>query len=151
MIDCDFKPATVEILIGAGWAPTRAVPPSPYIAEIWEADIPPEAVQEFLRQFGGLKLRFPNPRDPSVTSEFHFNHEVASSHTSRLQLRDWSGRLDEAVWPVGEAHHGHMIVLMGASGHVFAGMDEVLVELGDDACAAVEAICSGRPVRTISS
>ena len=151
MSDCEFTPATLEILRGAGWGPTRAVVPTPYIAKIWDAGTPPDAVQKFLRQFGGLKLRFPNTRNHSVMSEFHFDHEIASRHTSPSQLLEWSGQLDESVWPVGEAHYGHMIVLMGASGCVFAGMDEVLVELGVDACAAVETICSGGPVRTISN
>jgi hypothetical protein len=42
-------------------------------------------------------------------------------------------------------------LLMGASGMVFAGRDELLITVGNSAADAIEALCTGRPPAEVMS
>jgi hypothetical protein len=56
----------------------------------------------------------------------------------------WSRRAGEALCPIGQAFCGHMTLVLGASGTVYAGMDDILKVVAPTLEAAVEVLTSGR-------
>jgi hypothetical protein len=108
-------------------------------------------VADFLREFGGLTLTFSHARVAGVQDDCHFDPALAAADVSSEWVTYWGGGVDERLCVIGEAYRRNMTLVMGPSGRIFAGRDELLSVVGDDAIDAIEALCTGRsPVKLMT-
>jgi SUKH-3 immunity protein len=141
-----FSPATITVLEASGWRPGRSIDINVWVRALKSDgyDAFP-SVAEFLREFGGLKLVFPHAKVAGVEDDCQFDPALAAADVSPERVSYWAGGIDERLCVVGEAHRRNMTLVMGISGKVFAGRDELLLAIGDDGEDAIEALCTGRP------
>jgi hypothetical protein len=107
-------------------------------------------VRGFLREFGGLSISFPHHKVPDLVDDCHFDACHAASGVFPDRVAKWAGQVDEPLCVIGEAFRNHMTLVMGQSGAVFAGMDDLLLKIGDSGTDAIEGLCTGRAFQEIS-
>ncbi len=105
----------------------------------------PTAVADFIKRFGGIEIHFPHPSSTKMKEDcFHFNIAKAIAHTDTHWITcNYSDRVGENLYIVGEAFHSSMVLCMSETGRYYAGADEYLVYLGEDINAALESLYTG--------
>lgn len=135
------------VLREAGWYEGRSVGASDYALANAAAGCPwSAAADSFLREFGGLLLRFLR-LDGSVSNlSFNVPQALANPRVAiaREQYRQRLGLSELTV--IGQAYEEDLILLMDARGQVYGGgCDECLYLVGTDGAAAINAICLDLP------
>jgi hypothetical protein len=105
----------------------------------------PIVVADFIKNFGGVEVHFPHPSSTRMKEDcFHFNIAEAIAHTDTHWITcNYSDRVGENLYVVGEAFHSSMVLCMSETGRYYAGADEYLVYLGADINAALESLYTG--------
>ncbi|WP_400192965.1 SUKH-3 domain-containing protein [Hymenobacter sp. B81] len=145
-----FSDATAAVLAAAGWHPGRSIITLYYRLSLWLAGYPwLLAVEQFLREYGGLRLTFPSKS--ARTDTLHLNPNQAAAGRDACWIREnYARRLgNHLLCPIGEAYTDHLILFMDDAGKVYGGYDEFLCFIADSGAAALEAICQGQPMPEI--
>ena len=100
------------------------------------------AVENFLSRFGGIKVVIPHPKVAGSKSTFHFNAAVAVERVFKSTVDEYSTHAGEELCVVGEAENGYLTLMVGPSGKMYAGQDDFLYLVGNDAEASIERLCS---------
>lgn len=113
-------PATVlERLARAGWAPGRSVP----LPKDLPADFPLfPAAEAVLREFGGLHIGSVEPGQECATSDLSVSPASAAGSSAHTGLATSTG---SRLYPLGEFHHGHALLLMDEDGAIYTYFDEL--------------------------
>lgn len=135
--------AATARLTAAGWYPGRAVPVEPFLEPLVEEDyeIPP-VLREFLRGYGGLEFEYPNPYRPELADTCGIDPQLAIDALFKIRVGLWGERVGAQLVPFGEA--GRLFLVMAADGRVWAGFDEILIEIGSSPEDALDALCEVR-------
>jgi SUKH-3 immunity protein len=141
-----FSELTVQCLLRAGWHSGRSVDLPDGIEAELRADghvLLPSA-RAFLVEFSGLTVMHPHAKTPT-RDRFMIDALLATRRRDPTWVREYERRTGEAaLTPVGEAARGHLIMCMGADGHVYGGYDGFLIRLGISGDDAIEGLCGGR-------
>ncbi|GAB2944401.1 hypothetical protein GCM10027048_06490 [Hymenobacter coalescens] len=142
-----FSDEVWHILREAGWQEGRSVNTSPYALANASAGYPwSGAADAFLREFGGLQLRFFR-HDGSISNlQFQVAPAVAHRQTSNAQ-QEFATRLAlPSLTVIGLAYDEDLVLLMDGRGRVYGGgCDECLYLVGSDGPAAITAVCLDLP------
>jgi hypothetical protein len=143
--DFALSPVTESLVRAAGWTPDRQTDISTYVKSLaGEGYTIPTTVSSFLSSFGGLRVRHPHHRVPGTDDSFHFDPIRAVSRNFKENIDAFADRIGRPVVPVGEAFTDYMVLLMSADGRFFAGLDDLLVFVGNDPAEALETLCTGK-------
>jgi hypothetical protein len=147
----NFSPKTLATLKRAGWHEDRHVDTSEYSEFLRATGVPvhQQAIQ-FWENFGGLRVVHPHSRVPSAEDYFEINPIQATRRTDIRNLRRFSERVGTPLCIIGEAFRGYMVLLMDATGRVYAGLDNLLKLVGSSGEEAIEALCSGQKLAPLS-
>jgi hypothetical protein len=147
----EFSRPTMSVLREAGWQPGRQVDTTQYLHLLQsEGYEPSRAVDDFLRDFGGIRVVFPRRNVPGQNEEFHFDPAIAAHHASPGWVKSYSARVGAQLCPIGEAGRGYMLLTMDPTGRVFAGYDDLLWKVGNTGRDAIEALSSERKLEAIT-
>lgn len=145
MMARSFSERTARLLSQAGWSPHRTVDASQAVAYLRSDGYAVFAtVERFLSVFFGLVVRYPHYKDPTVVDRMHFDAEAAARNVFPETVGGWASLVRTALCPIGEAFRENMTLLMSEQGKVYAGRDDLLLEVGSDAEEAIEALCAGQ-------
>ena len=143
-MSADFTPITLHYLHRSGWVPNRQVSVGPAVTALEAEGYPvSEAAREFLKQFGGLTILFPHHQIVGQEDDLRVDPLRAIQGIWPERVAKYSERAGEELCLVGEVYRGHMALLMGASGRLYAGADELLLLLGASARDALDGLCRG--------
>ncbi len=128
----------------AGWHQGRNIDVSvyenAYIAKRYPLQ---ECTLRFLREFGGLSLKYPHFRDKAAMDGCNFRAEEACAW-ERVWVREYEEHVGETLVPVGYAFSDHMLLVMSDKGHIFACFEDLVCLVGVSGEAAINALCEGR-------
>ncbi len=114
-----FPHKVQTLLRAAGWVPGRAV--------ALQSDLPngfvlfPRA-KEVLEEFGGMHIGRVGPGKECATSDVEINPALAAGLSLCSASRTDAGAL---LYPIGEFHHGHAILLIDDTGRVHMYFDHL--------------------------
>lgn len=137
------NPEVRRVLNAAGWTEQWNVEKE---TEAWCRELSPcfrlfEAAEIALRRYGGLQVIQAGPREEAARESFELNPLLAIGEEDRFG--DYSSRLGEPLYPLGEAGNGHVFLAIAADGRVFALMERIWF-LGESMEAALETLILGR-------
>ena len=92
----------------------------------------------------------PHNRVPQTNDEFYITPAVAAADIYPERVSDYSDRVGAPFCVLGEAFHGHLVLMMDPSSRVYAGYDDALLRVGDSGIDAIEALCSGQDMPKVS-
>lgn len=92
---------------------------------------------------------YPHYKDPTVVDRLHFDAETAARNVFPETVNSWATRLGELLCPIGEAFRENMTLVMDENGAVYAGRDDLLLDVGPDAAGAIEALCAGEQLKSV--
>ncbi len=72
-------------------------------------------------------------------------------HPYPKRVAAYSKIVGSPLSPIGEASGGYLKLMIDERGRIFGGYDQVLLAIGTSGEDAVEALCSGRKLRPVSS
>lgn len=134
--------ATQAILQQAGWHSGRQIDVSAMVdALAAEGYTITPVVVDFLTEFGGLKVVFPNPRAPQLEDQFHLQPDRAARGVTRERVETYEERVGEPLVTIGENYD--MVLLLSASGKMYGGFDDLLYRLGNDPAEGLTSLCTG--------
>ncbi|MDQ1712524.1 MAG: hypothetical protein QOE45_1974 [Frankiaceae bacterium] len=132
-----------QVLADSGWTVDRAVDPEPAQEALradgygrW-ADVP-LALGSLL----GLVVEFKRPQD-GLVERFALDPADGTSGEDPELVADWSRRAGEPLCPIGQAFRGNMTLVLGDSGVVYAGRDDLLFAVAPTIEGAVEELTTG--------
>ncbi len=140
-----FSPAVLKYLKAAGWRPGRKVTTKHWESFLRNANNPVyPVVVEFLQEFGGLEVDFPDPGNPGDINFFHISPTDAAEHyfideDCLSNVNAWAGC---ALCAIGAASPYHMLLLMSADGRVFLRHGDFLWLIGMSGYDAIEKLCT---------
>ncbi len=138
-----FSEYTRRILCEAGWHEGRVFDTTAYEATLHSKEITPSpAVLNFLREFGGLYLRFPHPRAPDSADDAHFDVIEATEGYEAEEHRDIVEIMEVEVCPIGQASRGYILLFMDTEGRVFGTYVDAYF-YGSSPDEALDTICQG--------
>lgn len=140
-----FSEKTVECLRDAGWEQGRSVDIEDFKKTLDGEECESfDEVDEFLTEFGGLKVHHPHHKVSGTDDYFIIDPAGACEDFDPLWVTDdYSERTGEVLCPIGEAHRGHMVLAMGETGAVYAGYEDILHKVADSGAEAIENLCCG--------
>jgi hypothetical protein len=142
-----FSPETRHILLSAGWFPGRQINIDAFCAGFREAGLKAStAVCSFLSEFGGLRLEYQHREVEGFRDWCTFSGRIP---ISPLWIKTYSRVVKEDLCVIGTAFEDYMVLLMGPSGSVVAGYDDVLLLVGRDGVEAIERLCQGTELDAI--
>lgn len=100
-----------------------------------------KSVEEFLKEFGELKISFTTGNN--TISNLHFDLIKAVDDIFFEWTKVYSERIGNIeVCPIGQAFNDHLTILMDKTGKVYGGYDQSLFFIGNSGEEAIERICS---------
>lgn len=147
----EFSPAALGYVRAAGWTPTRRVPVSAYEKAFAVERVPllPK-VKSFLRQFGGLIVRYATESHQPDVLDFLAERAVVGMGTGGI------GGFEKLIGiaplcPIGHYQFGTCVLLMSGDGRVFGGSDESVSLVGSTGTKAICNILCGGHVKVLRS
>ena len=146
-----FSFNTEQVLIKSKWFKGRIIDISEYqrclVAENYKLS---SCVENFLAEFGGLKIEFLTQDQDSDNFHFDVCKAVAEIDPSWV-FDDYTKRLlREKLCVVGQAYSNHMTLIMSEKGELFGGFDDLLWLVGKDSREAIEVLCTKNGFKEIS-
>jgi len=136
---------TREHLRAAGWTEGRAVAIDVFEEANREAGFHVGTQAKlFLREFGNLRLRYPDHKVPEHEDECSFDAVWAAGMAIPEAIEDYERAIGQRLTVIGESHHQHMTLCMDEDGRVYGGFEGVLVRFGESGEDAIDALCEGR-------
>lgn len=147
----DFSDEVKYILREAGWQEGRSIATRPYaivqtaVGSAWF-----EAAESFLREFGGLQPRFLR-HDGSVTNlQFEPLLATQAPHFAAAYEHLSQELRFTPLAVIGLAYGDDLLLLMDAAGRIYgAGCDDCRYLIGNDAAAALTALCLDQPFQLL--
>ena len=140
-----FSAQTRALLQRAGWSENRSVDTSEYEKSLNSEGYPlHEAVLDFLKRFGGLRVIYPHHRAKDEKDEFYINPTVAVAGISSGWVEEYSERVGVQLCVIGQAFSYRMTLVMAPNGEVYAGFDDTLICIGNSETDPIEALRSQR-------
>ena len=138
-----------HLLLEAGWYAGRTINTDAYAQQLTDAGYNwSEAVEEFMREFGGLHLQFLR-HDGSMAS-LQLEPLVALQYQQPAQETFYRANLRiPTICLIGQAYMEHLILLMDQAGRVYGSFDEMLYLVGNTGADAIQAICLDLPFREL--
>jgi hypothetical protein len=145
-----FSEDTVRFLKYAGWSATRDFQTTVHEQILDEAGYRVfPVVQDFLRQFGGLRIRYRYDfRGTTIYTEFHFDVESAVDGWSSEFLPEFEEMAGGKLCLIGESNNCNSVLMMDEQGRVYCGSvysKYYLKRIADSGADAVEFLCTWRP------
>jgi hypothetical protein len=141
----DFSTAVENLLLKAGWYKGRKIDVGLFRQSLKEDGftlIP--IVEEFLREFGGLRIFF--DKLSGQKESFHFDAQKATEgvHPAWAQ-KNYADRLNnKTLCIIGEGYSDHLTLMMDINGKVYGGYDDILIFIAENGRDAIEAICADK-------
>ncbi|TGE09482.1 SUKH-3 domain-containing protein [Hymenobacter fodinae] len=142
--------STLEQLAKAGWQPDRVISTLSYQLALRIERYPWfSAIEDFLQEFGGLRITF--SYQDGNTSILHFDASKAAADVDTdWALNNYKQRIGcSALCIIGQAYSDHMSLYMDEEGKVYGGFDDFLCLIAENGEAAIETICQRMPMREI--
>jgi hypothetical protein len=129
------------LLLKAGWKENRNVDGTKLkeLIIMYGFRILPKAL-EFLEEFEGLIIRFPNLKNginDDITLDFV---KAAELEGNERIAEEYELRIGKKLSIVGTAYREHFALIMDEDGKVYGAYDSFLVKIGDSGVGAIEAI-----------
>lgn len=148
----ELSQQTVESLNRSGWNPSRIIDTSGFEDSLRAAGfVVFDAAVNFLRQYGGLRIKYPHAKVIGMEDEMHFDPSIAVTHIQSIAVDAYAKVIGKQLCPIGEAARGYLILLMDEDGQVYAAYDEFLAHVGTSGLEAIQALCSGKNLVPIRS
>ncbi len=133
-----------KCLAVAGWTEGRAIDTSAYEQANRESEFTVlEKAIEFLREFGGLQLTYPNFRAPEHDDNCHFDASMAAAGAGRGWVEDYEETIGRPLMVIGEASDGYITLCMDDEGRVYGGQEALLLKYGDSGIDAINCLVEG--------
>ncbi len=109
-----------------------------------------ETIEQFLKRFGGLIVKYPHAKVRDACDDFHFDvlKAIHGGDTNWVS-GDYSARTGEELCVIGEAFRRDMVLSMSPTGKVYSGADDFLTYVGASGEEAIEALCTGRELERV--
>ena len=121
-----------DLLRRAGWRPGRRVHIARHVESLKaEGYRLTPSLEDFLREFAGLRIDYPHPTLDSERCLLAVNPSAATSTLFREHVEEYSESIEEELVPIGEDKELGMYALLSESGCLYFGMDESLLRIGD--------------------
>lgn len=146
----ELSKQTAECLNRSGWDRSRVMDTSGFEASLRAAGFNVlDAAMSFLKEYGGLRIRYPHAKVIGLEDEMHLDPSIAATHIQPVAVEAYSKILGKELCPVGEAARGYLVLLMDEEGQVYAAYDDFLARVGASGLGAIEVLCSGQDLETI--
>jgi len=128
----------VKLLAHSGWHPDRRVNVQDVLS-IWRQRgyRASDAAIAFAQEFNGIELVYPRYFVEDGVDRCSLDAVTATRGINRSLVKEYEERVHEALCPIGRAASGHLTLVMGPSGKVYAGYDKYLALFGDNSRAAL--------------
>ncbi|MGN9805040.1 SUKH-3 domain-containing protein [Micromonospora sp. L32] len=122
-----------ELLTRSGWHPGRRVDVEDVLS-VWRQGgyRASSAAVEFVQEFNGLELAYPRYFPEDGVDGLSLDAVSGTRGISQSLVREYEERVHEELCPVGRAASGHMTLVIGPSGKVYAGYDKYLAVFGEN-------------------
>ncbi|WP_257032021.1 SUKH-3 domain-containing protein [Paenibacillus sp. E222] len=143
--------AVTNILSEAGWFAEREIEIKHYVEFLKNDDynIFERAIQ-FLKEYGGLKIQFKNPRKLDQYLILNTDPEHAGESIFRELAARYEQHCNESFVILGEIASIDMTWYIGSSGKFYGGNDDFLICLGDNFDEALFHVVSGAKLDMIT-
>lgn len=120
------------VLLEAGWSKGRRAGTEALCSKLSDSGyFVSQSAREFLDEFSGLHLRFPNPRKRSIMIGYALGSVLDWEFLGSAWIHRWEKEAGESLCPVGTDDRGYGVVLVGSTGSLYAGFDSSLSRLAD--------------------
>jgi len=127
-----MQQAVAHILSEAGWFVEREVEISHYVEFLKNDDyVIFERAVQVLKEYGGLKIQFKNPRKPDQYLTLNVDPEHAGKSIFRELVTRYEQHCNESFIILGEIASIDMTWYIGSSGKFYGGNEDFLIYLGD--------------------
>jgi hypothetical protein len=147
-----FSKKTLDYLHHAGWYEGRACGQlDEYKIILNKKDFElSDTIEQFLKHFGGLFIKYPHAKVRDAYDDFHFDViKAINGGDSNWVSGDYSARTGEELCVIGEAFRRDMVLSMSPTGKVYSGADDFLTYVGASGEEAIEALCTGRELEQV--
>ena len=145
-----FSEQTIQYLRRAGWTPGSVVDTNSFEELLTRAGfVAHDAALTFLREFGGLTIQHPHAKVADMTDDMHFDLSIVVKHVVPADVDAYGKVIGRKLCPIGEAARGYLMLMMDEQGAVYGGYDDFFVEVAESGHAAIEALCSGKELKSI--
>ena len=135
--------AAAARLEAAGWRPGRRIPVAAYVDALAALGFTaPDVVSDFYAEFGGLTVKWPDPRNPQWTNAYIIDPVKAPMISATSWIETWSKWVGARLCPFGEAHR--MLATMSPDGRVWLGFDDLLLFVADSPEESLNVLCESR-------
>lgn len=145
-----FSPETERLLRASGWFEGRTVPT---LVEAWRAEMETpggfvlsSAASQVLSEFGGLHIQAQGAGIACARSDINLNPPLAKFEEDRFF--SFQCLQNKQLFPLGEAHLGHLFVAIDEGGSVYLIMQLVLY-VADTFDAALEVLLRGKEAKLL--
>ena len=101
-----------------------------------------EGVEEIFSSLGGLNIIFFHSKK-SEEDSFRIDAVAAIAGIFKDTVQLYEEVSGEIMIPIGNVFSGHMTLMLGQSGAVYAGFDETFILIGKSFSEAIDNICKG--------
>lgn len=163
-----FSEKVKAALTDAGWYANRKINIEQYKKTLEKEGYQvPQQLQDFLTEFGGLRLKIPHFMDitPELLKQYpmlkkynlpyevlHFDVVEAIGIPSEFPIGEediFEPRIGEEMIPFGEIFDGRYLLYMAPSGRIYARDGESILFLGDNYIEMLENIFHRKPLQEI--
>lgn len=139
----EFSNQTTKSLKESGWYPERHIDIEQYKDSILNSDYKffPK-VEAFLRQYGGLLIKFKVRNGIETSLNFDTIQAVEDIDPIWVQVNYYNLLKKTDLCVIGQAYTDHMTLMMDEDGRVYGGFDDYLCFIANSGEEAIEAICS---------
>ena len=142
-VDWNFSKQTSECLSRSGWHPNRTLDTTTFVGSLIAAGfVVHEAAADFLKEFGGLCIKYPHAKVADLEDEMHFDALIVSAHITPAAVNAYAKVLGRKLTPIGEADRGYLTLMMDDEGKVYASYDDFFALVGSSGADAIEGLCS---------
>ena len=127
----ELSKQTVECLNRSGWVRSRVIDTTGFEASLRAAGfVVLDAAINFLKEYGGLRIKYPHAKVTGMEDEMHFDPSIAVTHIQPIDVNVFSKVLGKELCPIGEAARGYLVLLMDEQGQLYASYDDFLAIVG---------------------
>ena len=146
----EMSKQTAECLNRAGWDRDRRIDSAEYEALLTAAGFTVlDAAVEFLKEFGGLYIKYPHAKVVGLEDNMHFDLSIVVKEIQPIKVDAYSKVIGKQLCPIGKAARGYLILMMDEAGQVYASYDDFFTRLGTSGLAAIDALCTGKELEAI--
>lgn len=107
-------------------------------------------VKRFLEEFGGLRVFY--LQNNGNQNSFHFNvyrAVVEHGHDPDWICLDYGRQVGKPLCVIGEVDSDNLVLSLSESGEVYAGCDDILMQVGNSVENALEVLCNDKEFKEL--